>query len=140
MHMKKIFTMLSVVLCTLVLSAQNPMNRGAMPGGQMPTGRFYGKVVDASNKGIEAASVTLVTSKMDTATKKMKETIVGGMLSTKTGGFSIENVSVLGRYSLRVTGIGFKTYEKPVSFDMPNRDAMSNGDMSAMMGALDKDL
>src|SRR5829696_9846084 len=111
MHMKKIFTMLSVVLCTLVLSAQNPMNRGAMPGGQMPTGRFYGKVVDASNKGIEAASITLVTSRMDTATKKMKETVVGGMLSSKSGDFSIENVPLFGRYNIKITGIGFKTIE-----------------------------
>ena len=116
------------------------MNRGGGQGGQMPTGRFYGKVVDASNKGIEAASVTLVTNKMDTVTKTMKEVVVGGMLSSKNGGFSVENVPLLGRYTLKITGIGFKTYEKPVSFDMPNRDAMSSGDMSAMLGALDKDL
>ncbi len=115
-------------------------NRGGATGGQPPAGRLYGKVVDASNKSIEAASVTLVTSKMDTATKKMKEVITAGMLTSKTGNFSLENVPLFGRYTLRITGIGFKTYEKAVGFDMPNRDAMSGGDMSAMIGALDKDL
>lgn len=114
-----------------------------MPGmqqGQMPTGRFYGKVVDAANKGVEAASVTLVQTKNDSVTKKPVEVIVGGMLTTKTGDFSIENVPLLGRYKLRITGIGFKSVEQAVAFNMPNRDAMRSGDPSAMMGALDKDL
>lgn len=114
--------------------------RGGAAGGQMPAGRLYGKVVDGSNKGVEAASVTLVTSRMDTATKKMKEMIVSGMLTSKTGNFSLENVPLMGRYTLRISGIGFKPYEKPAGFDMPNRSAMSSGDMTAMLGALDKDL
>src|SRR5215203_6122913 len=98
--MKKIFTLFCIVFSTLLLSAQNPMmNRGGQNGGQMPTGRFYGKVVDASNKAIEAASITLVTNKMDTVTKKMKDVVVGGMLSSKNGGFSIENVPLFGRYN-----------------------------------------
>lgn len=138
--MKKIYALMMFSFSALISFAQNPMfNRGGQ-GGQMPTGRFYGKVVDNSNKGVEASSVTLITNKMDTATKKMKEVIAGGMLTSRSGDFSIENVPLMGRYSLRVSGIGFKTYEKPVSFDMPNRDAMRSGDMSAMLGALDKDL
>src|SRR6476659_5387193 len=126
MHMKKIVAMAFFYLASLSVFAQMP-GRNAQQGSQM-TGRFYGKVVDASNKGIEAASVTLVTSRMDTATKKTKEVIVGGMLSSKSGDFTVENVPLFGRYTLKITGIGFKTVEKPVGFDMPNRDAMSSGD------------
>lgn len=106
----------------------------------MPTGRLYGKVVDASNKAVEAASVTLVTNRMDTATKKQSEVVVGGMLTDKKGEFSIENVPLFGRYKIKVSGIGFKTYEKAVGFDMPNRQQMQSGDQTAMLGALDKDL
>src|SRR5688572_16711946 len=106
--------------------------------GQAPLGRFYGKVIDASNKGVEAASVTLVQKRMDSVTKQVKETIVGGMLTTAKGDFSIENVPVFGRYSLRITGIGYKAYELPVAFQMPNRNG--GGDPSNMMSALDKDL
>lgn len=140
--MKKFFTLVCLFLSALLVSAQMPggFNRGGANGGQMPTGRLYGKVVDASNKSVEAASVTLVTNKMDTATKKTKETVLTGMLTSKTGNFSLENVPLLGRYTLRITGIGFKTYEKAVGFDMPSRNAMSSGDMTDMLGALDKDL
>ena len=138
--MKNLLLLPLLAILSLAATAQNPMmGRGGM-NGQMPTGRFYGKVVDGANKGLEAASVTLVTSRMDTATKKPKEVIVGGMLTSKSGDFSIENVPLMGRYTLRITGIGFKTIDKSVNFEMPDRSAMTSGDMSVMLGALDKDL
>lgn len=111
-------------------------NRG---NGQAPSGRFYGKVVDAANKGIEAASVTLVASRPDSVTKQMKEVIVGGMLTSNTGDFSIDNVPVFGKYILRISGIGYTQVQKSVAFEMPNRNAAGNDPM-AMLGALDKDL
>lgn len=115
---------------------------GQMPGnqrgqGQMPTGRFYGKIVDVSGKGVEAASVVLLATKMDSVTKKPAEVVAGGMLTTASGDFSIDNVPLMGRYKLKVTGIGFKAYEKPVAFEMPRN---GGGDPLAMLGALDKDL
>jgi len=135
--MKKFSGLFFGLLLANILLAQMPTGRPG--GGQQITGRFYGKVVDASKKGVEAASVTLVTSKMDTATKKPKEVIVGGMLTTKLGDFSVENVPLFGRYKIRITGIGYKSYEQAVQFEMPNRNAGGN-DPSAMLGALDKDL
>lgn len=137
--MKKIFALL--VFCVVATISFSQMPGGAQRnGGQIPNGRFYGKIVDAANKGIEAASVILVTTKMDSATKKPKEVVAGGMLTTPTGDFSIENVPLFGKYKLRVTGIGYKTIEQSVAFDMPNRNSMNSGDPSAMLGALDKDL
>src|SRR6476619_915161 len=113
MHMKKIVLPAVFIIATgNGLFAQMPSRAGQ---GQQMTGRFYGKVVDLANKGIEAASVTLVTSKLDTATKKQKEVIVGGMLTSNSGDFSIENVPLFGRYKLRVTGIGYKPYESNVA-------------------------
>jgi outer membrane receptor protein involved in Fe transport len=141
--MKKILTALAFCLAGYVVTAQMPggFQRGGQQGQQI-AGRFYGKVVDPSNKGVDAASVTLVTSRFDTATKMQKDVIVGGMLTTKMGEFSIENVPVFGRYKLRITGIGYKNHEQNVQFDMPNRSAMANAqsDPTAMLGALDKDL
>jgi outer membrane receptor protein involved in Fe transport len=132
----KILVLLMCSLASISLFAQMP---GATPGrgGQQITGRFYGRIVDAANKGIDAASVTLVQNKMDTATKQNKEVIVGGMLTTASGDFSIENVPVFGRYKLKVTGIGYKSIENTVAFEMPKG---ANGNPSAMIGALDKDL
>jgi outer membrane receptor protein involved in Fe transport len=137
--MKKILAATVLIVMSLWANAQMPGMGGQRPGGQMPTGRFYGKVVDATNKGIDAASVTLVTERMDTATRQRKEVIVGGMLTSGTGDFSIENVPLMGRYKLRVTGIGYQSYEQAVAFQMPDKSAGSTDPMS-MLGALDKDL
>ena len=134
--MRTIFASIISVFFSLQLMAQMPT--GQMRGnGQAPSGRLYGKVVDAANKGIEAASVTLVTKKLDSATNQQKEVIIGGMLTDKNGDFSIENVPVMGRYTLRITGIGYQQYESKAAFEMPNR---SGNDPSSMLSALDKDL
>lgn len=106
----------------------------------MPTGRFYGKVVEAkSGKPIEYASVQLLQNKMDTVTKKRKETVVAGMLTKANGEFSLENISIMGQSKLKITVVGYKSFEQTVSFDI-KMNGGNNGDMSAMMGALDKDL
>ena len=107
------------------------------PGGsQIPTGRFYGKIVEAkTGKNIEYASIQLIQNKMDTATKKRKDVVIAGMLTKANGEFSLENIPVVGQSKLKITIVGYKTIEQPVSFDIK-----MGGDMSAMMGALDKDL
>jgi outer membrane receptor protein involved in Fe transport len=81
---------------------------------------------------------------MDSATQQQKEIIVGGMLSKSGGNFSIENIPLFGKYTLKVTGIGYKTYEQSVAFQLPNRNAQGNNgagnDPGALLGAIDKDL
>jgi outer membrane receptor protein involved in Fe transport len=102
-------------------------------------GRFYGKVVEAkTGKPIEYASVELLQNKMDTATKKRKETVVSGMLTRANGEFSLENVPVIGQSKLKITVVGYRPFEQPVSFDF--KPGANNGDMTAMISALDKDL
>jgi outer membrane receptor protein involved in Fe transport len=129
----KILVLMIGLLTSAAAFAQPGMN--ANRGGQQMSGRFYGRIVDAANKGIEASSVVLVQDKMDSATKKRKEIVVGGMLTAANGDFSIENVPVMGKYKLRVTGIGYKTLEQEVAFKRP-----TGGDQAAMLNAFDKDL
>ena len=138
--MRKFFLALSFVLLSFITFAQPNSGGGSRPGGgQMPTGRFYGKVIEAkSGKPIEYASVQLLQSKMDTVTKKRKETVVAGMLTKANGEFSLENVSVMGQSKLKISIVGYKSFEQNVSFDI--KPGGGNGDMSAMLGALDKDL
>lgn len=120
------------------MNAQQPMGQGAGANRQMPTGRFYGKVVEAtSNKGVEAASVQLVQNRYDSASKTRKDVVVGGMLTASNGEFSLENVQLFGNYKLKISAIGFKEYDKPVSFDLKRGP---NADMSSMLSAIDKDL
>ncbi|HEX2628522.1 MAG TPA: carboxypeptidase regulatory-like domain-containing protein, partial [Chitinophagaceae bacterium] len=135
--MRKVILALTLVCVAFMAFAQMPGGgRGNMGGGQMPTGRFYGKVVDSkSGKPIEYASVQLLQMKMDTATKKRKEAVVAGMLTKANGEFSLEGVSLMGPSKLKITVVGFKAFEQNVSFDFK-----PGGDMSAMLNAIDKDL
>lgn len=129
----QILSMKSIVLLTgLLISLFSFAQPGR--GGQQMTGRFYGRIVDVSNRGIEAASVVLVQQKRDSVTKQISEVVVGGMLTAPNGDFSIENVPAMGRYQLKVTGIGYKEHVQELRFEMDRNDP--NG----MLYALDKDL
>lgn len=133
--MRSIFFALIVLTLSLTSFSQQGGNRGPANRPQV-TGRLYGKIIDLkSGKPIEYASVQLLANRLDTVTKQRKEAVVGGMLTKANGEFSIENVPVFGPMKLKVTVIGFKDYLQNVSFEMK-----PGGDMSAMMGALDKDL
>lgn len=139
--MNKIALLIGLALIGICGFSQNPQagaNRGN-PAQQI-TGRFYGKIVEAvGGKGIEAASVQLVGTQMDTVTKKRKETVITGMLTKANGEFSLENVPVFGQYKLKISAIGVKPLEQAVSFQM-KMSGGQNGDMSSMLNALDKDL
>ena len=112
-------------------------------GVEMPvqmTGRFYGKLVEGkTEKPIEYASVQLIQSKFDSATRKRKEVVIAGMLTKANGEFSLENIPLMGKFKLRVSIVGFKPYEKDVAFDM-KMGGGNNGDFSSLLGGLDKDL
>ena len=122
------------------VQAQMPSGRGQMGGQNMNMGHVYGKVIEAAtNKPMEAVSVQLVQNKFDTATKKRKDVVIGGMLTSKKGEFSLENLPIMGSFRLKITAIGFKTIEQKVAFDM-NMSGAKNGDFSSMLNGVDKDL
>jgi outer membrane receptor protein involved in Fe transport len=109
---------------------------GRPGGGNMNMGRFYGKVIDQnSNTSLEAASVQLTQTVVDTATKKKKEVVIAVMLTDKKGEFSMDKLPVMGSFQLLITAIGFKPFNEKVSFNLK-----PGGDRSQMMSALDKDL
>lgn len=130
-----------MLICSLTM-AQNPAMPGAggnrgMNGGQMPTGRFYGKIVDAkTGKPVEYASIELFQNKFDTVTKKRKETVISGMLTKTNGDFSLENIPAFGQSKLKITAIGYKDVDQTVSFDLKS----AAGGMANAINALDKDL
>jgi outer membrane receptor protein involved in Fe transport len=140
--MRIIFIVLATFLVSYVSEAQQPTGsrtQGAANRQQI-NGSLYGKIVEAkSAKPIEYASVKLIQSKFDTVTKKRKDVVVGGMLTKANGEFRIENVSVFGQSKLKISVVGYKPYEQTVAFDM-KMGGGNTGDMSSMMGALDKDL
>ncbi len=134
--MRNIIFVLASLLTSYIVAAQPP-GGGTRPAGSRPnmTGNFYGKLVEAKSlKPIEYASVQLLQNRLDTATKKRKDVVVGGMLTKANGEFLLENVPVFGQFKLVVSVVGFKSYEQTVSFDI------KPGGGGADMGALDKDL
>lgn len=119
-------------------------NRGA--AGQQMVGRLYGKIVDSiTGKSIDAASIQLIQNKYDSVAKKRKDVIIGGMLTSSNGDFSLDKVPLFGPLKLKISAIGFITYEETVGFQIKMPAAGATGsaggfDMSAMLNAVDKDL
>jgi outer membrane receptor protein involved in Fe transport len=143
--MRNFFTAFSLVLISSMVHSQQPgMGGGNRGGGQQMNGRFYGKLVDSkSGKPVEFASVQLWQNKFDSVSKGRKDVVVAGMLTKANGEFSLENVPLFGQYKLKATAIGFDSIEQKVSFTlkMPgNGGNAGSGDMSAMLGMIDKDL
>lgn len=121
--------------------AQNPGQGNADMSARMKIGRLYGKVVDStSNKAVEFASVQLIGSVFDTASKQMKNgVIVSGQLTQENGEFSLEKINVMGKYTMKIASIGYETKEFSLSFGV-DPEKMKNGGGKSMMGGMDKDL
>ena len=109
--------------------------RNAAAGQNM--GHFYGKIVDANNKGIDGVTVQLKGTKFNPTTKKNTDVILGTMLSASNGDFSFENLPVMGNFKLVVAGVGYKKLEKQISFNIKMGGGQNMQDMLAMV---DKDL
>ena len=137
LHLRRVLLLLFVLFHGVQLFAQYP--GGGRPGGQGGaaganiSGRFYGKLLDdASGKPVAYASVQLLAMRRDTVNKKMVQTIAGGQLTGENGEFSLENLPVMGEFTLKIICIGYNTLEQKVSFGKPG------GSRSA--AAFDKDL
>lgn len=107
-------------------------------GQQMNIGHFYGRIIDkTTNKGLDAASVQLIQNKFDTVSKKRIDAVIGGMLTSRNGDFSLENLPVFGQYKLVITAIGYKRIEQKIAFDIKMGPGV---DRSQLLSAVDKDL
>ena len=142
--MKHYFLLSLSLLFSFFAFSQPPMGMGRASGagGSRPqvNGNFYGKVVESNTgKPIEYASVQLLQSKFDSATKKRKDQVIGGMITRSNGDFRLENIPAFGQYKLRVNVVGYTPYEQPISFDIKMPQG-GNADFTAMLSALDKDL
>lgn len=126
---------------------------GARGAQQAPSiGVVYGKLVDSTGKPIPDASVVLLASKMDTATKKRKEVLLKGVTTKGNGEFAFNELPIFGTpLKLKISASGYTPYETPVAFQMkmpaggaaPRPGASGTPDMSsmsAMASNFEKDL
>ncbi len=142
--MKKFLLIVTVAFLGLGLKAQFP--GGGMPGGGRSSapsiGHLYGKIVDNNGKAISDASVILLQSKMDTASKKMKDILLKGTATKNNGQFSLEELPVMGALKLKISAVGFAAFEQTISF-MPSAAAGASKGAAAPAGQMpnfEKDL
>jgi ferric enterobactin receptor len=140
----------------LILLALNINVFGQMPGGapagnakQMNMGHVYGKVVDQQGKPVEFASVILLKTTIDPETKKPKDVLLKGQTTELNGDFSLIELPIFGKLKLKVTSVGYKPLEMPISFEMkmdgkmgaPKTGGMPDPSaMAKMLEGIDKDL
>lgn len=146
-------TLLLTVLAFSFLGLSAQQMPGGAPAGRqgasMNIGRFYGKVVDEKGKGVPYATVQLMGMQYDTAARSMQETLIAGQITEENGDFSLENLPVMGDFTLKISFLGYATIEQKVSFGLtsggrpgtaPAAGNANNGGMSAMASRFDKDL
>jgi outer membrane cobalamin receptor len=105
------------LLFNICLYAQFPQG---MQGRNANIGRIYGKVIDNSTgKGLEFATVRLMTTKFDTLSKAPKQSLVTGQITQSNGEFNLEQVPVMGQLTLIISAIGYQTIEQKIAFEKP---------------------
>lgn len=112
-HLSLLLTLLAYATTGL---AQFPGGKdaGKMLGQLGNVARLYGKVLDAkTKKPVEFASVALLWFDKDSA--------IAGELAKPNGDFSLEKLP-FGGYRIRVSFIGYKTYEEKIFINFQNLD------------------
>jgi outer membrane receptor protein involved in Fe transport len=144
--MKKFILSTLVSISTFFAFAQVP---GAPAGAKMPDmnrGHVFGKVVDDLGKPVEFASVVLLKTTIDPATKKPKDILVKAQAAELNGDFNFKEIPINVKLKIKISFVGFTTYEGTVAFAMPPMGGMKPGQapdpemMAKLMSAFEKDL
>lgn len=130
--MKRLLFLITITLTASVAFAQMPA--AAMRAGGSMNARVYGKLIDNNANPIGQATVFLMESKMDSATKKTKQLLYKSAITQANGDFSFEDLPLNKRYTINISSVGFKPYTSPVSFFNKNADG------SMQPPSTDKDL
>ena len=116
--MKKVLLLIALII-TVKTYAQYP----SMPASVKNSGHLYGKVIDADGKPVEGASVILLHEEYNAAAKKMKMTLVSGVVTKGNGDFDFTKVPIMGKLQLRISNSGFKSLQDNVTFAFPKMPA-----------------
>ncbi len=89
--------------------AQAPAQKAA--GGPPSIGRAYGKVTDSTGQPMDQASVLVLKSTVDPATKKKKLLLLKGMDTKANGEFNFEDLPVGTPLVVKVSATGYKSQD-----------------------------
>lgn len=131
--MKKYYCFLLLFLgFSIKILAQGPIQSptGKMPSA--PTGIAYGKIVDTDGKALSGVTVTLMQSKTDPQTKKVKEVLVSVNTTKANGDFRFESLPIFNKYTLKITAVGFEDFDNKFTFiDLPPNSGSGTGGQNA---------
>ncbi len=121
--MKKISLIVSAIIVSLQLLAQMPNAAPRIAAGQSANiSHIYGKVVDSAGRPVSDVSVLLLQNRPDTTTKKKKDILLKAVTTKANGEFNFEDLPVRSALKLKISAIGFKSFEQTVSFQMNSFD------------------
>ncbi|MCP9770459.1 TonB-dependent receptor [Lacihabitans sp. LS3-19] len=145
--MKKLFGILVAALVSISTYAQFPA--GGMKMQDPMKGHVFGKVIDEAGKPVEFATVIIMKSVLDSASKQPKDVVVKAITSEMNGDFDFSELPVFGKLKLKVSSIGFVTTDFAVEFEKPKMDGFAPPKpgqqpdpamMAKMMAAFEKDM
>ncbi|MEP6949545.1 MAG: TonB-dependent receptor [Ginsengibacter sp.] len=141
--MKNLLLLIIVIIITgSCLYAQAPKGIPGNNGGmQKPAnaGHVFGKLTDADGKPLNGASVMVMMKKIDTATKKMKQILVKGVITKSNGDFNFDELPVMGSLLLKISSSGYKAIEQELSF-LPKKEAGAMPPSTGGLPSFEKDL
>ena len=100
-------------------------------------------VTDNSNQANTTQRADTVNRTPSASNAKPVLRAIKTVISETNGDFSLDNLPVFGQYRLKISAVGFKTVEIPVSFNLPARGAGAaggGGGMQNMLSMVDRDL
>jgi len=121
--MKQLLFILFLFIAQIIYSQAPGGSKDMLKAMKDIKGRVYGRVVDAkTKKPVEFASVVVLWFN--------KDSLMGGSLSEANGDFNVENLPAMGGFRLRITQIGYKTFETKFYIQMPNKIEQDLGNIS----------
>lgn len=118
--MKKLMLFTLIFTTWLQVSAQ-------FSGATTNIGHVYGKIIDsATGKPIAEASVIILQTRFDSASKTKKDILLSGLSTANNGDFSLIDLPIMGALKLKISAVGYEPMDKTIAFNM--RDGLNGID------------
>jgi len=128
--MKKVVILLAISFYTIGLAAQAPgmppLN-GKNTGPEANRGHLFGKVADSLGKAMSNASVLVLQMRYDSVSKKSKEILLKAATTKGNGEFEFDELPIRGKLNLKVSSVGYATFEQGISFLPSAGDGVHTG-------------
>lgn len=122
--MKKFVILISIFFTVISADAQFSPGNNSMPRANFSPaiGHIYGKFLDSVKKPVANASVIILETRLDTADNKKKDFLLKGTTTESNGDFSLNELPTSSPLKIKISAIGYKTFENAITFTPGNFD------------------